>query len=297
MNKATLTVFTPAYNRAHTLGRTYDSLCRQSCKDFEWLIIDDGSTDNTHDLVNQWMLADNVFLIRYVYKENGGLHTGYNKAIELMETELCVCIDSDDYMPDNAVEIIIETWKTKKNDEVAGIIGLDFLLDNTPMGGFFPNVEKCHGYDLVFKYHHICDVKYVARTELLKKVFPQPTFCGEKNFNPSYMYKKIDVEYKWIILNENLCFVEYQADGMANGIYKQYLNSPNSFAAQRINNLSIPAPVSFYLKQYIHLCSSAILSGDYLWMMKAPHPLFCMLLFPVGFFLSLYIRYRACSHK
>ena len=78
----TLTVFTPAYNRAYTIGRTYDSLCRQTCKDFEWLVIDDGSTDNTAKLVCEWQQLDNGFPIKYIWKENGGLHTGYNKAIE-----------------------------------------------------------------------------------------------------------------------------------------------------------------------------------------------------------------------
>ena len=288
-----LTVFTPAYNRAHTIGRTYESLCRQTCKDFKWLVIDDGSTDNTEELVKQWMTIDNGFEIKYVWKENGGLHTGYNKAIELADTELCVCIDSDDYMPDDAVERIINTWKSKGTNDVAGIIGLDFLLDNTPLGGLFPDVDKCHGYDLVFKYRHRCDVKYVARTELLKKIFPQPTYYGEKNFNPSYMYKKIDIEYEWIILNENLCYVDYQPDGMANGIYKQYLNSPNSFAAQRINNFQIPAPNSFYLKQYVHLASSAIISHNYSWLMKAPHPWFAVLSLPFGWALSVYIRNKS----
>ena len=127
MTLKTLTIFTPAYNRAHTIGRTYESLVRQTCKDFEWLIIDDGSTDNTKEFVDQWMTLDNGFNIEYIWKENGGLHTGYNKAIELIETELCVCVDSDDYMPDNAVKLIINTWKEKAEEDVAGIIGLDFF--------------------------------------------------------------------------------------------------------------------------------------------------------------------------
>lgn len=288
-----LTVFTPAYNRAHTIGRTYESLCRQTCKDFKWLVIDDGSTDNTKELVEIWKNLDNGFEIRYVWKENGGLHTGYNKAIELADTELCVCIDSDDYMPDDAVEKILNCWKEKGSKDVAGIIGLDYLLDNTPIGGRFPDVEKCHIYDLDFKYDHNTDVKFVARVDLLRQVYPQPSFNGEKNFNPSYMYKIIDWNYEWIILNENLCFVDYQPDGMANAIYRQYLNSPNSFAAQRINNLKTPAPLSFYAKQYIHLCSSAILSGRLPWLLKAPKPWLAILLLPAGWLLSLYVRYRA----
>ena len=91
-----LTIFTPAYNRAHTLPRTYDSLCGQSCKNFIWLIIDDGSTDNTAELVRDWQNCDNGFEIQYIYKENGGMHTAHNAAYANIRTELNTCIDSDD---------------------------------------------------------------------------------------------------------------------------------------------------------------------------------------------------------
>ena len=292
MKKNTLTIFTPAYNRAHTIGRTYDSLCRQTCKDFEWLVIDDGSTDNTAKLVCEWQQIDNGFPIKYIWKENGGLHTGYNKAIELIDTELCVCVDSDDYMPDDAVEKILRCWNEKSSEDVAGIIGLDYLPNNTPLGGSLPQIETCHGYEIDYKYHHDTDTKYVTRTELLKKVAPQPTFYGEKNFNPHYMFTQIDLDHKWIILNENLCFVDYQPDGMSNNIFKQYQNSPNSFAAQRLLNMKIPAPLFFYFKQSVHLCSSAILSGNYFWMKKSPRPFLTILSFPLGLILSLYIRFR-----
>ena len=288
----TLTVFTPTYNRAHTLRRTYESLCRQTSKDFKWLVIDDGSTDSTNTLVDEWKRWDNGFQIRYVWKENGGLHTGYNKAIELMDTELCVCIDSDDFMPDDAVEIIVNTWEKLSNEDVAGIIGLDYLLDGSPLGGLFPEEGFFHAYDVTFKFKHKYDVKFIARTSLLKQVAPQPTFNREKNFNPSFMYKQIDLNYKWIIINKNLCFVDYQRNGMANAIFKQYVNSPNSFAAQRINNLKTPAPLSFYIKQYIHLCSSAILSSNYSWLGKAPRPWLAVLFFPIGVLVTIYIKYK-----
>ena len=92
---ATLTVFTPAYNRAHTLPRTYESLQKQSCKDFVWLIVDDGSKDQTAKLVKEWQQQEKTFEIRYIYKENGGMHTAHNVAYENIDTELNVCIDSD----------------------------------------------------------------------------------------------------------------------------------------------------------------------------------------------------------
>lgn len=107
MNKTAdpiLTVFTPTYNRAHTLPRTYQSLCRQECKDFVWLVVDDGSTDGTADLVRSWQQEANGLEIRYIYKENGGMHTAHNAAYEVIDTELNVCIDSDDCLADGAVK-------------------------------------------------------------------------------------------------------------------------------------------------------------------------------------------------
>ena len=108
---AFLTVFTPAYNRAHTLPRTYESLLRQDCKDFVWLVIDDGSTDNTAELLSQWQKKDNGFEIKYIYKENGGMHTAHNTAYENIDTELNVCIDSDDMLADGAISSILKLWE------------------------------------------------------------------------------------------------------------------------------------------------------------------------------------------
>ena len=102
----------------------YESLKRQTCKDFIWLIIDDGSTDDTKELVDSWILENKVE-IRYHYQENQGMHGAHNTAYEKIDTELNVCIDSDDYMPDDAVEKIVSFWKKHGSDKVAGIVGLD----------------------------------------------------------------------------------------------------------------------------------------------------------------------------
>ena len=117
---ALLTIFTPAYNRAHTIKRTYESLLKQNNKDFIWLIIDDGSTDCTKELAKEWMSTDNGFEIQYVYKENGGMHTAHNIAYEHIDTVLNICIDSDDYLAEDAVNKIINKWEEVKD--------LDFYL-------------------------------------------------------------------------------------------------------------------------------------------------------------------------
>ena len=120
-----LTIFTPAYNRAHTIERMYESLCRQKCKDFIWLIVDDGSSDNTRKIVEEWIKRDNEFEIQYVYKENGGMHTAHNVAYQNIYTELNVCIDSDDELAEDAVSKILDKWSKVCHQGYAGIIALD----------------------------------------------------------------------------------------------------------------------------------------------------------------------------
>src|SRR5690606_34182947 len=119
-----ITVFTTTYNRAYILPQLYESLLQQTSNDFVWLIIDDGSSDNTKKIVQKWIEEDRLE-ITYVYKENGGMHTGHNVAYSHISTELNICIDSDDYMPQNAVEIIVEFWRAHQDERYAGILGLD----------------------------------------------------------------------------------------------------------------------------------------------------------------------------
>lgn len=292
-----ITVFTPAYNRADLLKRCYENMCRQTNKNFIWMIIDDGSTDNTKEVVNLWMLNNNGFEIQYYYKENGGLHTAYNEAIEHIDTELCVCIDSDDYMPDNAIEIILDFWKKNGSNEYAGIVGLDYTIDNHVIGDLLPDKKSINLIDLLIgKYHiHNGDRTNVVRTELYKKVAPMISFEGEKNFSPHYMHLQISKNYDFLVLNKNLRYVEYQADGMSNSIFKQYLNSPNSFIETRKLYLSLPGiSWKFKLRQSIHLVSSGIIANKLIEVLKyIPSFGMTVLAVPCGLLLSKYIRIKA----
>ncbi|MCI9285426.1 MAG: glycosyltransferase family 2 protein, partial [Muribaculaceae bacterium] len=165
MNTYPLTVFTPTYNRAHLLRRLYESLVTQTCRDFEWLVIDDGSTDFTRSLVESFMREGRI-PIRYIHKENGGLYTGYNTAYANITSELCVCIDSDDFMPADAVEIILDTWRTRGSDRYAGILGLDCDINTMePVGGPLPEgMTECWFPDLNIRRIHRGDTKQVMRT-------------------------------------------------------------------------------------------------------------------------------------
>ena len=292
----TLTVFTPTYNRAHTLGRTYESLLRQTDQDFEWLVIDDGSTDNTRRLVQGWIAEDKI-PIRYIHKENGGLYTGYNTAYANIETELCVCIDSDDYMPDDAVEAIISHWKRYGSEKYAGITGLDFFLDGCPIGGYFPDdLTEGHLIDLSLKGLHSGDTKQVMRTAIMKHVAPMTGFPGEKNFNPIYLLLQADDMLPSLFLNRNLCFVEYQtgADSMSAAIFRQYVNSPHSFAKMRRLEMTLRrnTPLNL-LRVAIHYNSSTILGHEKDWLSSSPCKALTIATRPLGWLLSKYIRYKA----
>ena len=286
-----LTIFTPTYNRAHTLPRLYESLCNQSCKDFLWLVIDDGSTDNTPELIHNY-INENQIRIKYVWKENGGLHTGYNKAYELIDTELSVCIDSDDYMPLNAVELIIDKWEKDGSPQYAGIVGLDFYEGTEkPIGGFFPEYMKdCFFLDLYIKNIHKGDSKYVLRTDLMKKVAPQVGFEGEKNFNPVYLQLQVCDDYPLLVLNRNLCFVDYQDSGMANNIFRQYMDSPRSFAKLRMLEMNLKRSTpSNKFRCAVHYVASCLISGEKIFRKENNHNLLTAISLMPGWLLLKYI--------
>lgn len=320
----TLTIFTPTYNRKHTLPRTYESLCRQTSSDFEWLVIDDGSSDGTREWVeslgeivestgkrfdwmgreldgedcNHFKVKTENFLIEYIYKPNGGLYTGYNVAYATIQTELCVCIDSDDYMPDDAVEKIVKRWAERPRDkEYCGILGLDFnVVDSKPIGGFFPfGLEECYENELTFQKIHIGDTKEVIRTDLVKKVAPMIGFEGEKNFNPWYMLMQVVDEYPILVLNENLCWVEYQIgkDSMSQGIWRQYKNSPRSFAKHRKMSMKLKHnTLANRLRNCVHYVSSCIIAKDGSWLRNSPMKVWTLVLAPAGLIMTFLVYYK-----
>lgn len=291
-----ITVFTPTYNRANLLPRCYESMRRQTNHDFIWMVIDDGSTDSTRELVQLWQEIPQEFKIEYYYKENGGLHTAYNEAIAHVETPLCVCLDSDDYLPDDAIEKILSFWKKNGSNEYAGIVGLDFTIDGQIIGDLLPEQQAVNLIDLMVGKYSIQngDRTNIVRTELYKKYAPMKIFPGEKNFNPHYMHLQISQDYDFLVLNENLKFVEYQNGGMSDSILWQYKNSPNCFAEIRKLYLSFPnTSFKFKFRHSIHLVSSCILAGNWKRALKeTPCRSITLLSVPFGVVLTIYIKIK-----
>lgn len=259
------------------------------------MVIDDGSTDGTRSLVEGWLQESLDFEIVYYHKENGGLHTAYNLAIAHIETELCVCIDSDDFMPDDAVERILDFWSLHGSDKVAGIVGLDYDLQGQIIGDPLPDQKTVNLIDLLVGRYPIQngDRTNVVRTELYKKYAPMQIFPGEKNFNPHYMHLQISREYEFLVLNKNLRFVDYQPSGMSNSMWKQYRNSPRSFAETRKLYLSFPnTGFIFRFRQCIHYVSSSILARNGHFLKESPAKGLTVLAVPFGVILAALILYK-----
>ncbi|MDY3002440.1 MAG: glycosyltransferase family A protein [Romboutsia timonensis] len=285
----TLTVFTPAYNRAYTLHKCYESLQKQTSKDFTWLIIDDGSTDNTKELVDSW-ISENKIEIRYKYQENQGMHGAHNTAYELIDTELNVCIDSDDYMPEDAVENIVSFWKENKREDLAGIAGLDIYESGEIIGDKLPeNIKESTYWDIYHKYKVKGDKKLVYRSDLTRK-YPYPVFEGEKYVGLGYKYAKLDDNYKLLFLNKPLCVVEYMEDGSSRNMLRQYRNNPRGFSFIRIEDMKNPrADLKFKFKSCVHYVSSSLISKNRNFIKDSNCKILTILAFPIGFFVYKYI--------
>ncbi|RDI45708.1 glycosyltransferase family 2 protein [Falsibacillus pallidus] len=287
----TLTVFTPTFNRAYTLHQCYESLIRQTCKDFIWLIIDDGSTDNTHSLVEKW-IKEKKITIRYVYQQNQGMHGAHNKAYELIESELNVCIDSDDFMPDDAVEKILSFWKKYGGAHVAGIVGLDADRQGNVIGTLMPEeVKESTLINLYGKHKVKGDKKLVYRTELMKETPPYPIFPGEKYCPLSYKYILIDQKFPLLILNEVLCTVEYLPDGSSLNMISQYKKNPRGFSFFRKEAMKYSPTYKDRFRESIHYVSSNLMIGNGKFIFESPRKLTTLMTTPLGFILYFYLKY------
>lgn len=288
-----LTVFTPAYNRANTLPRTYESLCDQDCKDFVWLIIDDGSSDNTAELVKDWQSRENGFEIRYIYKENGGMHTAHNTAYENIDTELNVCIDSDDKMAPGAVRKIKSAWEKVRGKNFAGLIALNADFAGKVIGkGFIEGISETTlgGY---YAAGGLGDKKLIYRTDVINKYPPYPVFPGEKYVALAYKYRLIDQDYKLAVLNDIVCNVEYQTDGSSATMWKQYLKNPRGFAFWRKVCMEYPTTTRRLWIDCIHYVSESIIAGEEHYIREAPKRFMVLLALPFGKVLSIYTKKKA----
>ncbi len=216
------TVFTPVYNRKEFLPQIYQSLLNQKYKDFEWLIVDDGSTDGIEAVVND-LIARNEIDIKYYYKENGGKHTAISLGVQKAKGELFIIIDSDDVLVDNALELINEQWLTvQNNNELSGIVGLSSYRNGEIVGSLFPSeIWDVHFSDIYHKYHLKGDKSVAFKTVVLKE-FPFPEKEGVNFVFEAVVWHEMAKKYKVRCINRIIQFVEYQQSGLSDSSYKKW---------------------------------------------------------------------------
>lgn len=229
-----LTIFTPTYNRAYILENLYRSLQRQTCHKFEWLVIDDGSADDTRSLVEAWSREGNPFPIRYYYFENSGKPAEINRALDLAAGELFFTVDSDDLLTENAVELILQ-WADAmpQDDRFCALAGSHGDMQGTPTNPIFgkpwldatffdrdPQSENFIGYDRPWVFY----------TDVHRK-YKYPSFPGERFITEAVAWNRMahdgckvrcfdDVIYLW----------EHQEDGYTNSIKQVFLRNPRGYA-------------------------------------------------------------------
>lgn len=289
-----ITIFTPTYNRADLIERTYRSLQRQTNKNFVWFVIDDGSTDNTGEVIAQWKQTETDFRIEYYYKENGGLQSGYVEAIKHLETELAMCIDSDDYLVDDAVESVLTLWEKEGGDDFAGIMALDRLEDGHVIGGLYPD-DICTinliDLDTGKIERSESDRMLAVRSDLYKQAKPAKKYPGENTLNATYLHLQIALQKEFLLLNKPISVVEYQSGGISKNKKKQYFDRPNNFADWRLFCLSLPqAPAKYYIKNQLHYIAECLIAKRKGMIKDSPRKFETLLLLPFGFALFLYLK-------
>ncbi len=288
-----LTVFTPTFNRKHLIHMLYESLKRQTDKNFIWLVIDDGSTDGTEDLIHLWR-AENNFEIQYFYKPNEGMHSAHNWAYERITTPWCTCIDSDDMMPDTAVASINTEIADDPGGRFYGIVGLDADFKGMILGKTIPETfTEVKMAELESLYGINGDKKLVYKTEVIKNLPPYPIFEGERLVPLSY--KSLMAEQKGLVLkpvNKVWCLVEYQEDGSTMNMLKQYRRHPRGFAFMRMAKLNSDLHFKEKVKSAVHLVSAIMFTGEVENLFRTKHTGLVLASIPAGILLNLHIRIK-----
>lgn len=290
-----ISILTATYDRAFILPEAYESLKRQSSTNFQWVVVDDGSTDETRSLVEKW-IAESVISIEYHYKENGGKHTALNLGVKIASGELCIILDSDDHLSDDAVETIEREWsETSERDRLCGLCFLKgYSSTGKPTGTLFPedryiassiklrNVDKVKG-----------DKAEVYRTDILRE-FPFPVFENERFLSEEIVWNRIARKYEMSHINRIVYLCEYLEDGLSAA---ERRNPPNYCIEGSILRWNEKTTADFpFLKRIKHTGSYISFS---LWkysivktVRNSKNPLLCFTLLPFGILKHYYDHFK-----
>lgn len=283
-----ITVFTPTYNRAYVLERLYTSLCNQTSRQFEWLVVDDGSTDNTGTMVSRWQDEKRI-KIRYYYQDNAGKSAAHNKGVELAETELFVCVDSDDYLAENAMEEILTAWGRVKAGGIIGILAFKGYDDLTPMTKYSLERETTGRLlDLYRKGILGGDTMLVYETKYMKGI-SFPIFENEKFVPEAYLYDRLDEKGELYVLPHILYLAEYLEDGYTKNMSRLIADNPKGYLAWITQRLKKDTQMRYRTADLVRYIAVSIVNHSGKLIRDSGYPIETFLLYPIGW---LFYRYR-----
>lgn len=291
----TITVFTPCYNRGSLLPRLYASLLQQSTTNFEWLIVDDGSTDDTKAVVASF-IAEQKIPISYYYKSNGGKHTAINLGVQKAQGDLFFIVDSDDFLSKDALAVTTHFWEQyKDNSAVCGMIGLSEYTNGQTVGDLFLQDEWQLSFsDFYLKYHLKGDKSVAFKTSVMKE-YPFPEASGIRFVFEDVVWHAMSKSYDVLAVNKVLQYKEYLEEGLSDSSYKLWYVQSLAFSYfQLIANqtYSFSRYPRTYLWSFIHLAINSLLSGTS-YFDKLPSfkdKCLYLILFPRGYYSYLKMR-------
>ena len=279
-----ITVLTPTYNRAKLLKRLYQSLCQQTYQDFEWIVVNDGSKDNTDEVVQSFVAEKKINII-YIKQENGGKHRAVNRGVKEAKGELLFIADSDDWLLPNSLETVAEMYQDIANDySFAGVCGLDVYVDGTVIGGGMPqDVIDCNAIDIRMIHHVGGDLKEVFKTDVLREI-PFPEIEGEGFCPEVAVWNRIAKKYKLRYFNKPIYMVEYQPEGITSNITKARMKSPIASTTCYQEMIEFDIPLKTKIRSAINYWRFRLCGSPH----KFPHlPLRWLWTMPIGWVMHL----------
>lgn len=289
-----ITILTPTYNRKNTIKQAYDSLLKQTSKNFEWMIVDDGSEDNTKELIDKFIKEDKI-KITYFYKENGGKHTALNYGIQKIKSEYTMILDSDDYLLPNAIELIERKWKKYKNQENIACLSYIKVFPNNETIGKKYKEEEIISNHIDFRYNKnlLGDMCEIFKTSILKE-YPFPVYNNERFLSEALIWNKIALKYDTVYVNKPVYVAEYLGEGLSNNFFK--LVAKNPIGASENSNMFLLK--NFNLKIRI---KNSILYNGYCFMAKkklkdiisnSNNKFLTILFMPAGFCFYILLKFK-----
>lgn len=286
-------IVTPTYNRGHLLGRVYRGLCRQTLRNFEWIVVDDGSADATKQIITD-LVRTSPFPIHYLHQENRGKCVAMNRGIAVAKGYFVGVLDSDDWYQPEALEHCWEMWQQIPLHERDGFVGLTALTADSAgkiVGTEFPHdTFDCDALELRYKHRVLGDKKGFLRTDVLRE-FPFPEDRGR--FVPEgIVWNRIALKYRTRHVNEVWCMVNYQSNGLSASSAETLLIAARAHILFDQEFLALPRrlPLGVLVRRAASLIRFAMHTKDST-TVKGSKPLLFIALLP-GVALYLRDRYR-----